>query len=35
MPQAFAGHLRMNAVGEQMGCVGVPQIVAALPLCLE
>jgi len=25
----------MNAVGEQMGCVGVPQIVAALPLCLE
>jgi len=25
----------MNAVGEQMGCVGVPQIVAALPLCLD
>jgi hypothetical protein len=27
MPEAFAGHLRMNAIGEQMGCVGVPQIV--------
>jgi hypothetical protein len=29
MPQAFAGRLRDDAAGEQMGCVGVPQIVEA------
>jgi hypothetical protein len=29
MPQPFAGDLRMNAIGEQMGCVSMAQIMKA------